>query len=243
VTGAQALAELLDRLGTSRAGQIYVDEVELRSWPAKAVTAMKSAGLLAASADALSVICPGCERQCTMPVHVLPAVPAFVVCDKRSDINRVAIETESLKRWVTRGEAVAALLARLLRLRRRAGALGENGRWEIGTVRGRKGSSHLVLKADGELKLDLAGHTLVLTDVLRLKGAGLAVDQTSLIGCVDNPVSGGGDRESAEQRRARLIRRLAELKSNTRRDFFRTVAREEGISQQRLRQIVDRRKT
>jgi hypothetical protein len=165
-----------------------------------------------------------------------------VVCDKRSDINRVPIEAENLTRWRASGEAVAALLARLLRLRRRSGLPVQRRRWEVGTFKGRQGSSHLVLTADGELKLGLAGHTVALADVLSVTGRSLALDEAWLVDHVDHPASGGGDRESAGQRRARLLRRLEELKGEGRRDFFRTVAREERIAPQRLRQIVNKGK-
>ena len=107
MTGAEALAELIDRLGAAREGALFINEQELRDWPEVAVDALKKAGLLTAAADASSVVCPGCERQCTMAVHAMPSVAPFVVCDKRSDINRVAIEPESLKRWQASGEAVA----------------------------------------------------------------------------------------------------------------------------------------
>jgi hypothetical protein len=245
MTAADALAELLGRIGAARDGVVLVGDDELQDWPSAAVTAFKSAGLLAEASPARSVICPGCERQCTMPVYVLSAkaaINAFVVCDKRHDINRVPIEPDSLKRWQGSGEAVAKLLARLLHQRRRSGTAAIVRRWEIGIFKGRKGTSHLVLIADGELKLGLAGHTSALSEVLSFKGRSLVVDKAALIDCVDHPASGGGDRASAGQRRARLVRRVEELKRQSRRDFLKTVAQEEGISPQRLKQIIGRRK-
>jgi hypothetical protein len=237
------LAELLDRIGASRGGVVFISDRELRQWPAATVAEFKKTGVLAAASPASSVVCPGCERQCTMPVHVPPAVDAFVVCDKRSDINRVPIEVENLTRWQANGEAIAALLARLLRLRRRSSTLEHAGRWEVGTFKGKMRSSHIVLSANGALKLVLAGHTLALADILSLRGGNLAVSRNSLINRVDNPVSGGGDAESASQKTARLQKRKDQLRGQGRRDFLRQIAREEGISVSRVKQIIGRRKT
>jgi hypothetical protein len=103
LTDDEALAELLGRIGSASDGSIFIAEEELRRWPAKALAALKTVGLLVEATPASSVVCPGCERQCIMPVHVPPGtgatVNAFVVCDKRNDINRVAVEIDSLVRW------------------------------------------------------------------------------------------------------------------------------------------------
>ncbi|TXL78255.1 hypothetical protein FHP25_08690 [Vineibacter terrae] len=224
---------------------VFVDERELRTWPAVAVRAMKSAGLLAAAAPARSVVCPGCERQCTMPVHVMPemgtAPNAFVVCDKRSDINRVAIEPDVLTRWQASGEAVAAMLARLLRLRRRGGVGSPAKHWEVGVFRGPKRSRDLVLIADGELKLEIAGHSVAVAEVLTLRGTGFRIAAGKLIDFVDHPRSGVGRDQSAQETDQRIIARMNELKPH-RRDFRKAVAAEEGISPSRVGQRVQRAK-
>jgi hypothetical protein len=66
--------------------------------------------LLAKAHPAKSVICPGCERGCIMPVRMLTrandAAVSFVVCDKRADINRVPIRSNVLKQWRCDTEAV-----------------------------------------------------------------------------------------------------------------------------------------
>src|SRR5271169_6343007 len=99
-----------------------VSDEELSHWPAAAVKAMKSEKLLVKARPATSVVCPGCEQECVMPVHTSPtetqnAAP-FIVCDKRSDINRVAVPISRLEQWQASGLAIADLLAALLGLRR-----------------------------------------------------------------------------------------------------------------------------
>lgn len=103
MTPQAVLAELLERVGAKNGRAVLVSDEELNQWPAPAVAAMKAQRLLAKARPASSAICPGCERACAMPVHTLPrasgAAASFIVCDKRSDINRVPISTERLQQW------------------------------------------------------------------------------------------------------------------------------------------------
>jgi len=103
MTPQAALTELLAHVGARKGATVLVSAEELGQWPAAAVAAMKSQGLLAKVRPAASAICPGCERECTMPVHTVPTGPlapaSFIVCDKRSDINRVPVSAARLAQW------------------------------------------------------------------------------------------------------------------------------------------------
>ena len=68
-----ALIELLDRVGANQGAAVLVNDDELRQWPSEAVKAMQSQRLVAKARPAGSAICPGCEQQCVMPVHTVPA--------------------------------------------------------------------------------------------------------------------------------------------------------------------------
>ena len=87
MTPLDALLELLERVGASRDAAALVNQQELSRWPAEAVRSLKSQKLLQRASPATSVVCPGCEQECTMPVNTLPAGPgpaaSFVVCDSR----------------------------------------------------------------------------------------------------------------------------------------------------------------
>ena len=242
MTPQDALAALLARVGANGGASVFVGAEELNEWPATAVAAMKAHRLLVKARPAVSVVCPGCERQCVMPVHTMPGSPknrgSFVVCDKRSDINRVAVDPQSLEQWQADGESLADLLAQLLDLRRPGSRDADAERWEIGLLKGRKHASHLVLLGGGELKLSLAGHSIAVADVLELKDSQFAVDRATLDRLVDHPMAGAGDAESAERRRERLQARVRELKAAGTRAFLQQVAGEEGISVSRLKQIV-----
>jgi hypothetical protein len=98
-----------------------------------------------------------------MPVHARPSetriASPFIVCDKRSDINRVAVPISRLEQWQASGVAIADLLAALLALRRPNSSDISTDRWAIGVFKGTKYSSHLVLLAEMRLRLSLAGHS------------------------------------------------------------------------------------
>jgi hypothetical protein len=242
MTPQDAIAELLARVGAGHGAAVFIDAQELRDWPIAAVAAMKAEKLLVKASPAQSVVCPGCERECVMPVRAMPSGPrdraAFVICDKRSDINRVNVPLDRLEQWQTSGESIADLIARLLALRRPSGRAPDSGRWEVGVLRGTKHTSHLVLLADGELRLSLAGYSIALADVLDAKDKHIVIDKRMLNRCVDGPVAGAGDAESAEQRRDRLRARVREEKTKGTRPFLKVVAGEEGISISRLKQLV-----
>jgi hypothetical protein len=242
MTPQDALLELLARVGASHGAAVFVSADELSEWPVAAVAAMKAQKLLVKARPAVSVVCPGCERECVMPIHVVPpqgtASRAFVVCDKRSDINRVAVPISRIEQWQASDALIAELLAQLLDLRRPGDIDSDAGRWEIGMLKGAKHASHLVLLGNGELKLSVAGHSIALADVLELRGDRFFVDRRTLDRLVDHPVAGAGDAESAEQRRERLKARVRAQKARGTRAFLKVVADEEGISVSRLKQLV-----
>lgn len=243
MTPREVLGELLARIGANGGAAVFLGPPELAEWPDGAVAAMKKQKLLVPARPAASVVCPGCERQCVMPVQVIPAhaaiaARAFVVCDKREDINRVNVPIAHLEQWQASGETVADWIARTLGLARPIRPCTNASRWEVGMIKGTQHASHLVLLADGQLRLALAGHSLRLVDALEVKDDRIIIDRRMLNRCVDRPVAGAGDTESAEQRRERLRARVRAEKAKGTRAYLRVVAEEEGISPSRLKQLV-----
>jgi len=238
MTPQMVLIELLERIGARGGAAVFVSDRELREWPGAAVAAMKAHSLITKTRPATSIVCSGCEQECVMPVHVTNVracnPDAFIVCDKRSDINRVPVPVDRLEQWQTTGESVAALLAGLLGLHRSHGSSGDAIRWEVGVLKGVK----LVLVADGKLTLSLAGHSIPVTDVLSFAGKIFKVDRRTLNRLVDHPVAGAGDPESAVQRRERLRKRVRVLKAQGVKAFMKIVAEEEGISVSRVKQLA-----
>ena len=198
---------------------------------------MKTAGLLTRAAPASAVTCPGCEEQCSMEVHCHPTsggASFFVVCDKRPDINRVPIAEEVLVQWNATAPATAASVARLLNIPYASAPSGQ--RCEVGLLRGRRHSAHVVLVADGTLRLRLAGHEVILADLVTLDGTALRLDLPWVLRLVNAPRS-TADVESAAQRRQRLLNQVADEKGKGNRAPQKTVAKMEGISVTRLKQI------
>lgn len=242
MTPEAVLIELLERVGAQHGAPAIIGEYEFSEWPTAALAIMKSQGLLKRVRPARSAVCPGCERACVMPVHMLITdghePEAFVVCDKRSDVNRLSVPVSYLEQWQASGNSIATLLSGLLGLYRMETSSTDAARWEVGVIKGRKHSSHLALVAGGKLNLSLSGHSVPLTDVLTLEGDTFKVDRRTLNYLVDRPVAGAGDVESGAQRRERLRKRVQAVKAKGIKPFLKTVAEEERITVSRLKQLL-----
>jgi hypothetical protein len=194
MTPLEALLELLERVGANRGAAALVSEDELSRWPGEAVRSLKSQKLLVRASPAVSVVCPGCEQECTMPVHTLPfgagKAASFVVCDKRDDISRVEVPGERLRQWRCGAEAVGAFVAQSLGLRADNQRKMDAGRWELGLVTGKKRSQMVCLRANGALEL-VAGDTAVpLAELVRFGTEGYSVDCEAILQLVDTATTG-----------------------------------------------------
>jgi hypothetical protein len=184
MTPLDAVLELLGRVGALNGAAALVSEEELSHWPAEAVGAMRSQKLLVKARPTASAVCPGCEQECVMPVHTLPAGPrgaaSFIVCDKRSDINRVAVPAERLRQWRCEMDALCGFAAQSLGLRRsdKPSAIGEL--WEIGIATGGKRKQMLCLRADGELALVAGNNALPLSEFIGYGNGKYSLDKAMI---------------------------------------------------------------
>ena len=169
---------------------VFVSAEELSQWPAAAVAAMKSQKLLARARPAVSVVCPGCERECVMPVHTLPAGPrgpaSFIVCDKRDDINRVSVSADRLMQWRCDADAVCGFIAVSLGLRRTDQHPADAGLLNIGMASGDKRSQMLNLRVDGELALVSANNAVPLAELVDYSDGEYSVDGNMIRQLVDS---------------------------------------------------------
>ena len=142
-----------------------------------------------------------------MPVHALPGTPhdaplPFIVCDKRSDTNRVPVPLRRLERWRASGDSIAAFLADELGLPDHPNEAVSPGRWEFGWFEGARNGGDLALIADEGMTVALGGHSIALADVLVLDGETLRLDTGALVTLLERdtrqPIAEVG---SAEQRR------------------------------------------
>lgn len=193
MTPQAALAELLARVGAARGAAVLVSEAELSRWPAPAVAAMKAQRLIAKARPASSTVCPGCEQECVMPVHVLAdsgrEPVAFVVCDKRGDMNRVEISSSQLSQWQCSAEAVIGFVGECLGLRRSDQPSSVADLWNIGVARGGKRSQMLCLRASGELALVVGNSALPLPELIVNLDGRYALDEPLIRQLVDSSTS------------------------------------------------------
>ncbi len=190
MTPIDALFELLARLGACDGAAVVVSEHELRQWPTTAAAAMKQQGLLVKARAGNSVVCPGCEEECTMPVRVVPASrgtpSAFVVCDKRSDTDRVEVSLDRLQQWQCSTDGVCGFVAAALGLRpsdkRR---LASADFLVIGMATGDKRSQMLCLQTDGELMLMAGGNRLPLADLVAYRAGAYSLDSARVGQLID----------------------------------------------------------
>ena len=124
-----------------------------------------------------------------MPVHTLargnaPAM-SFVVCDQRSDTNRVAIPAARLAQWRSDAEAVCGIVAANLRLRPSTQQPSEPGLLPIGMARGHKRTQMLCLRVQGPLALVVGAGAMPLADVVSFEDGSFTVDQRVVTQLVD----------------------------------------------------------
>ena len=189
MTPQAALIELLGRVGARNGAATLVSTEELNQWPAAAVAAMKTQNLLLKARPAKSVVCPGCEQECSMPVHTPPRANApatsFVVCDKRSDINRVAISSARLALWRCDTKAVCGFIAASLGLAQTTVQPAEDGLLPIGMARGNKRSQMLCLRVQDHLALVVGADAMPLADVIGFENGGFTLDHAVIHQMVD----------------------------------------------------------
>lgn len=184
-----ALIGLLARVGAAHGEVILVSDNELIQWPVAEVVALKSQKLLVKARPAKSVVCPGCERACDMPVQTRTrangTAASFVVCDKRDDINRVAISNDLLTQWRCNAEAVCGFVAKSVGIRRSEQRSTDAAAWNIGMARGEKRSQMLCLRADGELALVAGNNKMPLAELFGFHEGKYSVDAAMIRQLVD----------------------------------------------------------
>ena len=174
------LIDLGARLCISPNHSLRIDSRELARCAGKAVKALKAQNILRKARPARNAVCPGCERQCRMPVHGEsrpprqatgmkgPADP-FILCDKRGDINRVPVSTDRLTHWQTDADSLVRFIAGALSLSGSGQRAEERNELEAGMVCGRSHSRVVGLRMEDELKFVAGSSELPFSEVLRFR--------------------------------------------------------------------------
>ena len=153
-----------------------------------------------------------------MPVHRPPATAgarsSFIVCDKRSDINRVSVSSERLTQWQCSAHLVCEFVASSLGLRPPARQTGSAGRWEIGMASGDKRSQMLCLEATGTLALVAGNNKVPLDEFVEFHGEKYALDEAKVRRLVDAATTADNRYTPSQVRReARKLETQAMYKS------------------------------
>lgn len=189
MTPQAALIELLGRVGARNGTATLISTEELNQWPVAAVAAMKIQNLLLKARPAKSVVCPGCEQECSMAVNTVtrPNAPAtsFVVCDKRSDINRVPIPGARLAQWRCDAQAVCGFVAASVGLVQTTVQPSDAGLLPIGMARGNNRTQMLCLRVHGHLALVVGADAMPLAEVVGFENGNFTLDHAVIRQMVD----------------------------------------------------------
>ena len=189
MTPREALLDLVSRVGARDGAAVRVSETDVRQWPAEAVRALKAQRLLVRARPAKTVVCPGCEADCVMPVQTIPAGPReaarFIVCDKRSDINRVALTTAHVDQWKCDGEALAWFVVEQLGLRRSRHRVDDSGMRPLGLAAGDTRHQMLDLRTRGDVTLVIADTAVALADLIDFDRGAYVLDTATIRHLVD----------------------------------------------------------
>jgi hypothetical protein len=190
MTSQAAMIELLARVGANDGAAVLVSEHELMQWPGAAVAAMKRQSLLLKAPAAKSAVCPECEDECLMQVHVVPRgdepPTAYIVCDTRDDVGRVEVSLDRLQQWQCSPEMVCAFVAASLGLRQTDKRRPASADFlEIGMANGDKRTQMLGLQTDGELLLVAGTGKLPLADLIEHHDGAYSLDGARVRQLVD----------------------------------------------------------
>jgi hypothetical protein len=209
MTPEQVFADLMVRVGAHSDSAALVNEQELADWPQDVVAALKAQGLLRKARDASSAVCPGCEQQCLMPVNTVKDETSrrgsFVVCDKRSDINRVTIPPEQLRQWRSDAETVRGFVAETLSLRPTRERSADQALLLLGMIEGTKRSQMLALRVAGDPALVIGGESVPLCDLAKYEDGRFGLDDRSARKLADATTTDSRHTPSNARREARKL--------------------------------------
>ena len=124
-----------------------------------------------------------------MLVQTIPARPRraalFIVCDERSDINRVALAAAHVRQWTCDGEAIARFVAGQPGLCRSRHGADASGTWPLGLATGDTRHQMLGLRTQGEVALVVADAAVLLADLLDFDDGAYTLDTAAIRHLVD----------------------------------------------------------
>ena len=182
------LQDMIQHLDSKGNGTIAWEQV--REWPEGAVQIFQDAGWIKFTASAKSVVCPGCEENCFMPVHVSPAmqgqpVRAYVACDRRDDMGRIPIPSEMLQQWQITPYQLACWIHKTLGLKGQPKQNPKAMTIRIGTLQGRKVLGDLYLGTTPPISFQASENSIPFGEVTYMKRQQPSIEVLALKRLVD----------------------------------------------------------
>jgi len=184
------LRELIGCLNTR--DDCVVGWEQARQWPKGAMEIFQKAGWLKATAPADTIECPGCEESCFMPVQFSPApagqaAAAFVACDVRSEMGKVAVPLARLQQWQLSQAQIARWISNALNLRSKPEKDATSATFKLGTIRGKERLAELRLDLNEPISLKASGHMLPLSEITFIAAGQPDIDRPAVLAMVDLP--------------------------------------------------------
>jgi hypothetical protein len=172
------VTNIVQKLRVSEDSRILLSSEVLSNEPDELVMAMKKQQLIKRSQSVSNVTCKGCEQACFMPIYtqiVGKDSESFIVCDERSDINRVAVDRIQMQQWKLTGMQVARLFAQLMGFSEHLKLNSDTNRIRLGMLKSKKGRRCLSLNVKS-IELELNTYSIPVEDVLYLEKGSFAID-------------------------------------------------------------------
>lgn len=201
---------------------------QVRYWPEGAIEIFLEAKWIEPSTSTNTLVCPGCEENCFMPVQVRKSpkkeTQAFVACDIRDDMGRVPIPLDHLNQWQITPYQVARWIHKTLGLKGQPKQDAKAGTIRIGTMQGKKESGEIFLTTIPPVSFHTCGKPIPFGDIAFMKDQQPALDVSALKRLVDR--SAGEEKQEYEPS---VVRREArKLKTRERHKGWQKACRELG---------------
>lgn len=174
----QALMALIAHVDASDK-PVLIGWDEVLQWPEGLLRQFLKLGLVAKDVSAKSLTCAGCEHHCTMDVLLTEdAKRAFIVCDHpdmQDQMGRIQVSLERLQQWQVSTQQFAGFIAPQLGLDAKPIYNKDTASYKLGMLKGKEGRRWISLFTQ-PLRLEIAGHFVLLGDMLFFDGGELVID-------------------------------------------------------------------
>jgi hypothetical protein len=211
MTVNESLGRLLAHLSFRGGEVLTLDADDVSDFPKEHFELFVKHGVLQEIADARNVVCDGCDERCERPVQIYRAnnispARAFVSCELRDDVGRVAVDFERLKQWQMTERQLAEMIAQSCGIN--PAVTKQDCIWILGVYVGKKHQAVLSLDFRGSVLL-VNELSLSLIELLSFTGLSLKIDKSKIIQAVDLGLTPAGKAQKNAIRKSKTQMRNA----------------------------------